>query len=165
MADQFDLFGAVAAPEPAPPPATPTTAAGAWVRESLVRANAHLYDPPPPHPYADVSPESLAAMAGVELLREVPDEHPGIGTSWPLVAVGRAGWDAAMTRREELTRRQITGTITKGDLEALAALRHLLLHHRPWLDTPAEAVFSACSYDHLQQALAGLRCAKEKPAE
>lgn len=148
MPEQFDLFAASAPP---PPPAPFDAAA---------TLKALLAKPPPVRPLASVSPESIAAMAGVQLLREIPEgEFPGIGTSWPLVAVGRTGWDAAMAHREHLVRQQIARTITDGDREALAALQHLTLHHRPWLDTPTEAILSACSYDHLQQALAGLRCA------
>lgn len=152
MVDQLDLFG-TAAPAPATPaPPEP------WDPTALIKALQAKS--PPIRPLASVSAESLAAMAGVELLREIPEgEFPGIGTSWPLVAVGRAGWEAAMAHREHLVRQQLAGTITEGDREALAALQHAHLHTRPWLDTPTETALSASAYDHLQQALAGLRCA------
>lgn len=150
MSDQLDLFG-TAAPAPAPPPP-------AWDPTALIKARQAR--PAPIRPLASVSAESLAAMAGLELLREIPEgEFPGIGTSWPLVAVGLAGWEAAMAHREHLVRQQIAGTITEGDREALAALQHANLQSRPWLAAASEAVLCAAAYDHLQQALAGLRCA------
>ena len=156
MLDQLDLFGA-ATPAPAPPPQP-------W--DSAATVKALLAKPPPVRPLASVSADSLAAIAGVELLRETPEgEFPGIGTSWPLVAVGRAGWQAAMAHREHLVRQQLAGTLTDGDREALAALQHALLHERPWLATPAETVLTATAYDHLQQALAGLRWAAMEHAD
>lgn len=154
MADQLDLFAPSPSPAPAPPPP-------AWNPVAGILA---LRAPPPPiNPLASVTPASLAAMAAVELLREIPDgEFPGVGTSWPLVAVGRHGWNAAMAHRDALVRQQIAGTLTQGDREALAALQHLHLHCRPWLDTPTEAVLSATAFEHLQNALAGLRCAAQR---
>jgi hypothetical protein len=148
MPDQLDLFG-TAAPSPPPP---------AW--DSAANVKALLAKPPRVRPLASVSADSLAAIAGVEMLREIPEgEFPETGTSWPLVAVGRAGWEAAMAHREHLVRQQLAGTLTPGDREALAALQHAHLHTRPWLDTPSETALSASAYDHLQQALAGLRWA------
>ena len=150
MLDQLDLFGAPpAASLPPPPPAEP------W------RDNIHLYPPKPVQRLPGIGADSLAALAAIQLLQELPPICPG---AWPRVSVGRDGWESAMEHRMRLTRQQLAGTLTPGDAEALNALRYVELQQVDgWTTGPV--IITAAGYDHLANALAGLRCAAMENAE
>lgn len=152
MSDQLDLFGAAAYPAP---PAAAALAAPRSAASAYPWPNAHLRAPRPPSPVAGASAESLAALASVVLLDELPPIVPG---ALPRVAVDRAGWDSAMAHRHYLVLRQIHHTLTPGDAEALAALSHIHLQQVEWHAT-GPVIITAHGLDHLQNALAGLRCA------
>lgn len=159
MADQLDLFGAPPAPPvttaaPAPEPPSPILAAAASPHP-YPHPFASMPRPSPAQALATVSPESFAALAGIELLHEVPPRVPG---TWPCVAVDRAGWDRAMDHRQHLVLQMIRYTLTPGDAEALAALSHVELQRVDW-SPEGPIIITASGYDHAAQALAGLRCA------
>lgn len=145
---QLDLFGAAPA---APLPLSPALAAPA----------ARIVIPPRPSPaaaFAGVEPATLEILAGVELLAEMPDP---LGT-WPRVAVGRAGWEAAMAERARLVERLLAGTLNPGQAEALAALQRLELARTG--EALGGIEIAAFGLEDLQQALAGLRlAATEEP--
>jgi hypothetical protein len=149
MSDQLDLlaFLAPAPPPPASPPQESPGLAPPW-------PNAHLRPPRPVHPLAGPSPESLAALADVVMLDELPPVVPG---SMPRIAVDRGGWDRAMAHRDHLVRQQIAGTLTPADAEALAALSYVQLQQVDWQPT-GPMIITAAGYDHAANALAGFRC-------
>lgn len=161
MLDQLDLFGF-----PIDPPPPPATATEPEPPSAILAAAASPH--PYPHPFAamprpsaaeafaTVSPESLAALAGIVLLDEVPPRVPG---AWPCVAVDRAGWNRAMDHRQHLVLRMMAGTLTPGDAEALAALNHIQLQQTDVQHTTGPVLVTASGYDHAANALAGLRCA------
>jgi hypothetical protein len=157
MPSQLDLFGAPApAPTPtAPPePPSPILAAAASPRP-YPWPFAHMRRPPTLAAAAGVSAGSIAALAAIELLHELPPIVPG---ALPRVAVDRAGWDRAMLHRQHLVLQQMNRTLTPGDAEALAALNHINLQQVDWSPT-GPMILTAAGYDHLANALAGLRCA------
>ena len=149
MLDQLDLFGA---PPPQPPPAAAVQAPEPW------RPNIHLYPPKPAQRLPGVSAASIAALADIVLLDELPPVVPGAS---PRVAVNRAGWDRAMAHRMDLTHRQLGGTITPGDAEALAALRYVELQQVDGWNT-GPVIITANGYEHAANALAGLCCAAQE---
>lgn len=152
MLDQLDLFGA----SPAPPPAAAVAPAPQpW------RPNLHLYPPKPVQRLPGVSPASIAALADIALVDELPPIVPGAS---PRVAVDRAGWDRAMAHRMHLTHQQLGGTLTPGDAEALAALRYVELQQVDGWNT-GPVIITAHGYDHAANALAGLRCAAQEQAD
>lgn len=164
MADQFDLFAAPAPvstsapsravekvdtlPHPMPAPPYP------W-------PNAHLRPPRRICTLAAPSPDSLAALAAVELLGELPPIVPG---ALPRVAVARAGWDRAMAHRRHLVAQRIARTIAPGDDEALSALSYTELQQVDFAPT-GPVILTADGYEHLANALAGLRCAAMEAAD
>jgi len=152
MPDQLDLFAATppAAPDP---PAAPTFIFPAT--NEAEKANA------PSLARAGLGADSLAALAGILLLDELPPVVPG---ALPRVAVDRAGWDRAMDHRRSLVLRQMAGTITPGDAGALAALSHISLQQVDWSPT-GPMIVTADGYEHLQDALAGLRLAARETAD
>jgi hypothetical protein len=153
MADQLDLLAfiasAPAAPAvkqsltpAAPPPAaidTPIICDCRHARPCHLRTALAL---------GQISPASLEAMC-VTLLRDLPGDR---------VALGPVGWDAAMIHRTHLVRQQLAGTLAIGDSHALAALSHLMLHDIGRTDDGA-VIVPARAYEHLQDGIAGLRCA------
>lgn len=149
MSDQLDLFGA--------PPAPPPPAAVVPAPRPLIHPwpNAHLRPAPEILAIAGASPASLAALADIVLLDELPPAVPG---TFPRVAVERAGWDRAMAHRLHLVQQMLAGTLTPGDAEALSALSHVELQRVDW-SPEGPIIVTASGYDHAAQALAGLRCA------
>lgn len=123
--------------------------------------NAHFRPPRPVHPLAGASAESLAALAAVVLLGEVPPAVPG---AFPRVAVDRAGWDRAMAHRDHLVHQQIHGNLTPADAEALAALSYTSLQQVDWSPT-GPMIITAAGYEHIANALGGLRCAAMEDAD
>lgn len=105
-----------------------------------------------------LSQASLDAMC-VTLLRELPPGPNGVEQ----VALGPVGWDMAVAHRAHLVAHQLAGTLAIGDAHALAALSHLMLHDIGRTDSGA-VIVPAHAYDHLQQAIAGLRCAAQEEA-
>lgn len=165
MADQLDLFGAAPAPPvttaPDPEPPSPILAAAASPHP-YPHPFASMPRPSPAQALATVSPESLAALAGIVLLHEVAPRVPG---AWPCVAVDRAGWDRAMDHRQHLVLQMIRHTLTPGDAEALAALNHIQTQQTDVQHTTGPVIVTASGYDHAAQALAGLRCAARENAD
>jgi hypothetical protein len=162
MADQFDLFAAPAAP-PSPPPApepSPLQAAAASAHP-YPWPHAHLRAPRSVQPFAGASAESLAALADIVLLDELP---PIVPRALPRVAVDRAGWDRAMLHRQHLVLRLMARTLTPGDAEALAALNYVNLQQVDW-QPEGPMIITAAGYEHVANALAGLRCAAMEDAD
>lgn len=155
MTYQFDLFAAPPAPRPAPPPAPVARP------DPYPWPNAHLRPPRRISTIAAPSPESLAAMAAIALIGELPPVVPG---AFPRVAVGRDGWDRAMEHRRQLVLRQLAGTIAPGDSEALSALTHIQLQQVDFA-TAGPVIVTASAYEHLADALAGLRCAAQEDTD
>lgn len=140
---QLDLFAA----PPAPPPA-PAAPPEPW------RPNPHLYPPKPVQRLHGISAESLAALAAIERLAELP---PIVRGATPRVEVCRAGWERAMAHRLHLAHQQLAGTISPGDAEALAALRWVELQQVDgWTTGPV--ILTEAGHEHAANALAGLRC-------
>lgn len=166
MSDQLDLFGTPPAPTPKPaPPAedldpSPILAAAASPHP-YPWPHAHMRRPDPTQAYASVSPESLAALAAIVLLDELPPIVPG---ALPRVAVDREGWRHAMDHRQHLVLRLMDRTLTPGDAEALAALNYVNLQQVDWQPT-GPMIITAQGYDHIAHALAGLRCAAMENAD
>ncbi len=148
--NQLDLFGA----PPAPPP-PPAAAPEPWV------PNRHLYPPKPVQRLPGISAESIAALADIVLLDELPPICRGAS---PRVAVDRAGWERAMAHRLHLTHQQLARTLTPGDAEALAALNYVELQQVDgWNSGPV--IITESGHEHATNALAGLRCAARENAE
>jgi len=159
MSDQLDLFGTPPALNPAlAPPAedldlSPIQAAAASPHP-YPWPHAHMRRPDPTQAFASVSAASLAALADIVLLDELPPIVPG---AVPRVAVDRAGWHRAMHHRQHLVLRLMARTLTPGDAEALAALNYVNLQQVDWqLEGPM--IITAEGYEHAANALAGLRC-------
>jgi len=117
--------------------------------------------PDPTQAFASVSTASLAALADIVLLDELPPIVPG---ALPRVAVDRAGWDRAMRHRQHLVQRLMARTLTPGDAEALAALNYVNLQQVDWQPT-GPMIITAQGHEHITNALAGLRCAAMENAD
>jgi hypothetical protein len=104
--------------------------------------------------FADIEPATLAILAGVQLLAEIEEGR---------IALDRPGWDTAMAERARLVDRQIAGTLSRGQAEALAALQRLQLAQVG--QTPNGAVITPTyALADLHDTIAGLRLAvRETP--
>jgi hypothetical protein len=166
MSDQLDLFGAPPSLNPARAPQaqdldpSPLLAAAASPHP-YPWPHAHMHRPDPTQAFASASSESLAALADIALLDELPPIVPG---ALPRVSVDREGWHRAMLHRQHLVLRLMARTLTPGDAVALAALNYVNLQQVDW---PPEGpmIITAAGYEHVANALAGLRCAAMENAD
>lgn len=154
MSDQLDLLDVLIA-RPTAPAIAATPEPPQHLQPSYPWPNAHLRPPRPVNPLAGVSADSLAALAAIVLVDELPPVVPG---ALPRVAVDREGWHRAMDHRQALTLQQLDRTLTPADAEALAALNYINLQQVDWAPT-GPIIVTAQALEHLQNARAGLRCA------
>jgi hypothetical protein len=166
MTDQLDLFGTLPAPAPEPAPQaedldlSPILAAAASPHP-YPWPHAHMRRPDPTEAFASASSESLAALADIALLDELPPIVPG---ALPRVSVDREGWHRAMLHRQHLVLRLMARTLTPGDAEALAALNYVNVQQVDW-QPEGPMIITAAGYEHVANALAGLRCAAMEDAD
>lgn len=162
MADQFDLFADAGKMVPSPVKQSLTPAAISPALDKPIICDCRHARPchlRTALALGQISQASLEAMR-VVLLRELPPGPDGLDR----VALGPTGWDAAREHRAHLVRQQLAGTVAIGDSHALAALTHLMLHDLGRTDDGA-VIVPAHAYDHLQNAIAGLRCAAMESAD